>query len=91
MVVGEQCRSALSARQTDDGGHTVARQNKSTANKLEAPAQAIECETLEPLRKVVRELKRPDGSTLRVEVPVYPPFRLKEKEEKEEKERQKKS
>jgi hypothetical protein len=50
---------------------------------MEARAQSIECEALEPVRKVVRELKRPDGSTLRVEVPVYPPFRLKEKDAQE--------
>lgn len=31
---------------------------------------------LEPIRTVVRELTRPDGSTLEVEVPVFPPFRL---------------
>ena len=80
MVVGERWSAALFAgADRDDGGHTVARQNKSAANNLEASARAIECEALEPVRKVVRELKRPDGSTLRVEVPVYPPFRLKEK------------
>ncbi len=33
---------------------------------------------LEPIRTVVRELKRPDGSTVTVEVPVYPPFELKD-------------
>jgi hypothetical protein len=27
---------------------------------------------------VERELTRPDGTTLRVKVPVYPPFRLRE-------------
>ena len=57
----------------------MARQGKSAANNMEAPAQEIECEPLEPIHKVVRELKRPDGTTLRVEVPVYPPFRLKDK------------
>ena len=62
---------------------TVARHNKSAANNMEATPRTIECETLEPVRKVVRELKRPDGSTLRIEVPVYPPFRLKEKETEE--------
>ena len=62
----------------------MARQNKSTAKNMEAPARSVECETLEPVRKVVRELKGPDGSTLRVEVPVYPPFRLKGKDEEEE-------
>ena len=33
---------------------------------------------LEPIRTVVRELTRPDGSTVTVEVPVYPPFELKD-------------
>ncbi len=31
---------------------------------------------LEPIRVVKRELVRPDGTTIEVEVPVYPPFRL---------------
>lgn len=34
---------------------------------------------LEPVRYVERELTRPDGSKLRVKVPVYPPFRLEER------------
>jgi hypothetical protein len=34
---------------------------------------------LEPLRYVERELTRPDGTTLRVKVPVYPPFRLEDR------------
>lgn len=34
---------------------------------------------LEPLRYVERELTRPDGSKLRVKVPVYPPFRLEDR------------
>ena len=34
---------------------------------------------LEPLRYVERELTRPDGTKLRVKVPVYPPFRLEER------------
>jgi len=33
---------------------------------------------VEPIRTVVRELTRPDGSTVRVEVPVYPPFEMKD-------------
>ncbi len=33
---------------------------------------------LEPIRTVVRELKRPDGTLVTVEVPVYPPFELKD-------------
>ena len=31
---------------------------------------------LEPIRVVRRELTRPDGTTLEVDVPVYPPFQL---------------
>ena len=34
---------------------------------------------LKPIRFVERELTRPDGSTLRVKVPVYPPFRLEDR------------
>ena len=34
---------------------------------------------LKPIRFVERELTRPDGTTLRVKVPVYPPFRLEER------------
>ncbi len=34
---------------------------------------------LEPIRYVERELTRPDGTTLRVKVPVYPPFRLEDR------------
>jgi len=34
---------------------------------------------LEPIRTVKRELTRPDGTKLEVEVPVYPPFRLEER------------
>ena len=35
-------------------------------------------EKLEPIGVVKRELTRPDGSKVVVEVPVYPPFRLAE-------------
>ena len=34
---------------------------------------------LEPIRHVERELTCPDGTKLRVKVPVYPPFRLEER------------
>ena len=33
---------------------------------------------VEPIRTVVRELTRPDGTTITVEVPVYPPFEVKD-------------
>jgi len=39
----------------------------------------IQSEPLEPVRVVERELTRPDGTTLRVKVPVYPPFQLKKR------------
>jgi hypothetical protein len=35
---------------------------------------------LEPIRVVERELTRPDGTTVKVQVPVYPPFRLASQE-----------
>lgn len=40
--------------------------------------EAIPKIELEPIRTVVRELTRPDGSTVTVEVPVYPPFEMKD-------------
>ena len=39
----------------------------------------IESEGLEPIGVVERELTRPDGTTVVALVPVYPPFRLKER------------
>jgi hypothetical protein len=38
----------------------------------------VESADLEPIEVVRRELIRPDGSVVVVEVPVYPPFRLSE-------------
>jgi hypothetical protein len=55
----------------------VARRSKGAAKNFETTPTKVESERLEPIRTVIRELERPDGSTLRVEVPVYPPFRLK--------------
>ena len=43
------------------------------------PKTGIEGAPLEPIAVVERELTRPDGTKLRVEVPVYPPFRLAER------------
>jgi hypothetical protein len=43
------------------------------------PRTGIEGAPLEPIAVVERELTRPDGTKLRVEVPVYPPFRLEER------------
>jgi hypothetical protein len=46
--------------------------------KQQAPDAAVEGTKLEPIRFVTRELTRPDGTTLQVKVPVYPPFKLAE-------------
>lgn len=50
--------------------------------KLDADAPRglgeVESADLEPIEVVRRELTRPDGSVVVVEVPVYPPFRLSE-------------
>ena len=43
------------------------------------PQTGIEGAPLEPIAVVERELTRPDGTKLKVEVPVYPPFRLAER------------
>jgi hypothetical protein len=44
-----------------------------------APGSVVQGAPLKPLRFVERELTRPDGSTVRVKVPVYPPFRLEDR------------
>jgi hypothetical protein len=44
-----------------------------------APGSVVRGAPLKPLRFVERELTRPDGSTVRVKVPVYPPFRLEDR------------
>jgi hypothetical protein len=50
---------------------------RNTAEAEEAPkAGEVEGAKLDPIRIVKRVLTRPDGSTVVVEVPVYPPFRL---------------
>ena len=55
----------------------MAHRNKSTAKNLDAQSGRIEGERLKPIRKVMREIEGPDGTILRVKVPVYPPFKLK--------------
>jgi len=37
---------------------------------------AVRGAPLEPIRVVERELTRPDGTKIKVQVPVYPPFQL---------------
>jgi len=60
----------------------MAHRGKSTARNLEARPTRIEGERLKPIRRVMREIERPDGTTIRVEVPVYPPFKLKDRKAK---------
>ncbi|MBW2716198.1 MAG: hypothetical protein JRD03_08980 [Deltaproteobacteria bacterium] len=55
----------------------MAHRSKGTAKNLDSRSGEIEGERLKPIRRVMREIERPDGTTLRVEVPVYPPFKLK--------------
>jgi hypothetical protein len=57
----------------------MGQRGKGTARNLDAQATRIEGERLKPIRKVMRELERPDGTILRIRVPVYPPFKLKDR------------
>ena len=51
-----------------------------TKNRKQAPAETgVQGAPLEPIEYVERELTRPDGSSVTVKVPVYPPFKLKER------------
>jgi len=62
----------------------VGHRSKSTAKNLEARPARTEGERLKPIRRVMRDIERRDGTILRVEVPVYPPFKLKDRRRKEE-------
>ncbi len=44
--------------------------------RAKASHDAVRGAPLEPIRVVERELTRPDGSKIKVQVPVYPPFQL---------------
>ncbi|MEM7412580.1 MAG: hypothetical protein AAF430_20285 [Myxococcota bacterium] len=59
--------------ETSAGGSAKAEVGTSVGNGI------IEGEALEPIKMVERELTRPDGTTVMVQVPVYPPFRLKDR------------
>ena len=55
----------------------MARRSKNAAIGGEVPRDGeVRGARLEPIGVVERELTRPDGTTLEVDVPVYPPFRL---------------
>jgi hypothetical protein len=49
---------------------------RSRQDEKATPEGEVQGARLEPIRVVRRRLKRPDGTTLEVDVPVYPPFRL---------------
>jgi len=56
----------------------VRRRSKIVAKKAPQPGrERIQSEPLHPVGVVERVLTRPDGTTMKVEVPVYPPFQLK--------------
>jgi hypothetical protein len=58
----------------------VGRKRNGTARNAEWTSDAlVESEPLEPIRMVERELTCPDGTKLVVQVPVYPPFRLRDR------------
>ena len=57
----------------------MARRSKNTARNLYTESVRIEGERLKPIRRVMREIEHPDGTVRRVEVPVYPPFKLKDR------------
>jgi hypothetical protein len=51
-----------------------------TKNRKQTPADdGIQSAPLEPIDYVERELTRPDGSSVMVKVPVYPPFKLQDR------------
>lgn len=52
------------------------RRSPTMKKKQQAPDTNVEGVKLEPLGFVTRKLTRPDGTTLSVKVPVYPPFKL---------------
>lgn len=52
------------------------RRKRKVQKKSEPPDRGVRGAPLEPIRYVERELTRPDGTRLKVEVPVYPPFQL---------------
>jgi hypothetical protein len=55
------------------------RSKRSTKKAPDADDGTVRGEPLDPVRVVERVLTRPDGTTLKVRVPVYPPFELKKR------------
>lgn len=61
----------------------MAHRSKGAARDLGTRPPRIEGERLKPIRRVIRQIERRDGTILRVEVPVYPPFKLKKRRKAE--------
>ena len=57
----------------------MARNNTAEAAEETRRIGEVEGAKLDPIGVVERKLTRPDGSTVVVAVPVYPPFRLAER------------
>ena len=57
----------------------MARNNTAEAEETRRIGE-VEGEKLDPIGVVERKLTRPDGSTVLVAVPVYPPFRLADRQ-----------
>ena len=78
-----RAKSAPAKEPASKQGESGAKSVPAAKNGSEKPGSTaggiIEGEALEPIGTVRRELTRPDGTTVTVEVPVYPPFRLKER------------
>ncbi len=63
-----------------------ARRSPTKNRKQQPPADSgVQSAPLEPIEYKERELTRPDGSTVTVKVPVYPPFQLRERKAEEQK------
>ena len=58
------------------------RPDSAAKKQTEPEDRGIRSAPLKPIRVVVRELTRPDGKKLKVEVPVYPPFQLEERDDR---------
>ncbi len=70
---------AVVTEQPEKGGNVARKATDSNAADAADRDAEIRSQPLEPIGVVERELTRPDGTKLRVEVPIYPPFKLEER------------
>ena len=59
--------------------------SKNRKQERSATESGVQSAPLEPIDYKERELTRPDGSTVTVRVPVYPPFKLRDRKADEQK------